>query len=650
MDDAIPAARRPRRTRPAEPARHAEAPAATPVAPPPTEKPAAEKPAAAKPTAEPPVVKLPDPAEVAKAMAGIAERSQRLVQDFVQNQAKSAKPASAGALDPLGLAAPFMELTRRMMADPARLWQAQMAFWRDYAELWQRSARRFMGQEATPMMEPERGDRRFRDPGWSDNSLFDFIKQSYLLSSRWLSQEVRSYAGEMPQGDAMKLDFYTRAFIDAMSPSNFVATNPEVLRATLESGGENLLRGLQNLLRDLERGKGKLAVSMTDEKAFQVGGNIAVTPGKVVFQTRLMQLIQYTPTTETVAKRPILLIPPWINKFYILDLKPENSLIRWMVEQGHTVFVISWVNPDEELAQADFDTYLTEGPLAALDAIAAATGEREINAVGYCLGGTLLASLLSLMAARGDKRVASATFLTTLVDFAEVGELAVFIDDAQVANLERAMETRGYMEADAMSNAFNMLRANDLIWSFVVNNYLLGRDPFPFDLLYWNSDATRMPAAMQSYYLRNMYQANKLAQPGALRFLDQEIDLRRIDVPTYVLATREDHIAPWVGVYRATQLYRGACRFVLAASGHIAGVVNPPASGKYSHWTNDATPADPQDWLKAAEQKPGSWWPDWQRWIGAQSGGSVAARAPGSGGLAALEDAPGSYVKERAAP
>jgi polyhydroxyalkanoate synthase len=426
-------------------------------------------------------------------------------------------------------------------------------------------------------------------------------------------------------------------------------TNPEVLRKTAETGGENLLKGLNNLLSDLERGKGKLHIKMTDTDAFRVGENIGVSPGKVVYQNDLMQLIQYTPATETVLKRPLLICPPWINKFYILDLRPKNSFVRWAVSQGHTVFVISWVNPDAKLAEKGFEDYMTDGYLAALDAIEAATGQREVNAIGYCLGGTLLGSTLAYMAAKGDDRIKSATFFVAMLDFAEAGELGVFIDEEQLRALEGKMNKRGFLEGSEMATTFNMLRANDLIWSFVVNNYLLGNEPFPFDLLYWNSDSTRMPAKMHSFYLRKMYQENLLATPGGISLNGVPIDLGTIKTPAYFLSTREDHIAPWKSTYRGTQLLGGKKRFVLAASGHIAGVVNAPESGKYSHWVNTALPPDPEAWFHGATEIAGSWWPDWQRWVTALGKEHVPARVPGDGKLTPIEDAPGSYVKVRAA-
>jgi polyhydroxyalkanoate synthase len=435
-----------------------------------------------------------------------------------------------------------------------------------------------------------------------------------------------------------------------MAPSNFALTNPEVVRATLESKGENLVKGLKNLLADMERGKGRLHIKMTDYEAFEVGKNIAVTPGKVVYQNDLIQLLQYAPTTPTVAKRPLLIVPPWINKFYILDLRPTNSFIKWAVSQGETVFVVSWVNPDERLAQKTFEDYMVEGILDAVAAVEKATGETEINLIGYCLGGTLAAAALAYMAAMGDARVKSVTFFTTLVDFREAGDLTVFIDEEQLKSLEARMSKKGYLEGADMATTFNMLRANDLIWSFVVNNYLLGKDPFPFDLLYWNADATRMPMAMHMFYLRKMYQENLLVKPGGIALKNVAIDLRKVSIPVCILSTREDHIAPWRATYAGTQLYKGPVKFILSGSGHIAGVVNPAGSDKYGFWTSDSAknPKKPEDWLKAAKQHPGSWWPEWKKWLSEFEGEQVPARKPGDGKLKVLEDAPGSYVKVKA--
>jgi polyhydroxyalkanoate synthase len=596
-----------------------------------------------------PDMKLPDLVELSRAMARIAEQSQRLVAEFMQRQTEGvASGGDAGGMsDPTSIGRAFLEMTARMMSNPAKLVEAQVNLWHDYMQLWQSTAQRLAGGNGEPVIAPSADDRRFSDAAWQENQLFDFIKQSYLLSARWLQATVHNVEG-LDQKTAKKVDFYTRQFVDAMAPSNFVMTNPEVLRKTLESGGENLVKGLENLLGDLERGKGQLQIKMTDPEAFEVGKNVAVSKGKVVFQNDLIQLLQYEPSTKDVAKRPLLIMPPWINKYYILDLREKNSFIKWAVDQGQTVFVISWVNPDERLAKKTFDDYMLEGPLAALEAIEKATGEKQANVIGYCLGGTLLACVLAYMAVKKIDRVASATFLTTMVDFTEPGELGVFIDEEQLQSLESRMSEKGYLEGSAMANTFNMLRANDLIWSFVVNNYLLGKEPFPFDLLYWNSDSTRMPAAMHSFYLRKMYQENLLVKPGGITLAKTPIDLTKINTPAFILSTKEDHIAPWKSTYAATQIYGGPVRFVLAASGHIAGVVNPPASGKYNHWTNSKTPKNPDAWLASAKAEPGSWWPSWAEWIAHYADGKVPARKPGEGKLKPIEDAPGSYVKVRA--
>ena len=588
---------------------------------------------------ETPPFRMPDPALVTRTMAEVAERGQRIVSDFLRRQSEG-----GATPDPLNIGGAFLEMTTRLMTHPARLVQAQLGFWQDYLTLWQNTARRMLGDSPPPVIAEDPRDRRFKDEAWHENEVFDFIRQSYLLSARYFQSVVGGVEG-LDHKTAQKVEFYTRQFVDAMSPSNFLLTNPEVLRRTAETGGENLLKGLSHLLADLERGKGKLRIRMTDDSKFRVGENIAVTPGKVVYQNDLMQLIQYAPTTDTVLKRPLLILPPWINKFYILDLRPRNSFVRWAVDQGHTVFVVSWVNPDAQLAEKGFDDYMREGIFEALTAIEQATGERQVNAIGYCLGGTLLATTLAYMAAKRDTRIRSATYFVTMTDFEEAGELGVFIDEEQLHGLEERMQKHGYLEGREMATTFNMLRANDLIWSFVVNNYLLGQEPFPFDLLYWNDDSTRMPARMHSYYLRHMYQQNDLVKPGELELLGVKIDLRKIKVPSYLVSTREDHIAPWKSTYRATQIYGGPVRFVLAASGHIAGVVNPPDSGKYSHWVNAALPPDPEDWFRGATELAGSWWPDWQRWVAALGRDQVPARIPGAGKLAALEDAPGSYVK-----
>lgn len=589
---------------------------------------------------------LLDPVELAQTMTQIAERSHGIVAQFLARQEENHN--SFGMSDPLNIGNAFLEMTKRLMVNPGKLMQAQVDLWSGYMQLWQNAAQRLMGIETPPLTEPSPDDRRFKDAAWQDNALFDFVKQSYLLTARWMQSTVRDVDG-LDEKTAKKVDFYTRQFVDAMAPSNFLLTNPEVLRTTIETGGENLVRGLENLVKDMEAGKGSLAIRMTDPNAFEIGRNIALTSGKVVYQNDLMQLIQYTPTTAKVAQRPLLIMPPWINKFYILDLREKNSFIKWAVDQGLTVFVVSWVNPDEHLATKTFEDYMQDGPLAALDAIKQATGEDKVNAIGYCLGGTLLASTLAYMATKKDDRIASATYFTTMVDFKEPGELGVFIDEEQLTSLENRMNKKGFLEGKAMATTFNMLRANDLIWSFVVNNYLLGKEPFPFDLLYWNADSTRMPAAMHSFYLRKMYQQNLLAKPGGITLKGTPIDLTKIKTPSFILSTKEDHIAPWKSTYAATQLYAGPVTFCLAGSGHIAGVINPPSQIKYGYWTNSKIEKTSDEWFARAVQAEGSWWPAWRKWLQNFDGEQVKARTPGDGKLKPREDAPGSFVKQRAA-
>src|ERR1700747_128145 len=581
-----------------------------------------------------------DPLVLAGQFQRIAQQSQTLMQRFVSHQADPAK-ISMGDTSTLGF--DFFELVGKMMSDPTAVARAQIDLFNSNLAIWQKSAERmFMlrGNEAGAAK-----DKRFRHPDWSENAIFSFVKDSYLVAAKSILSAVRDVKG-MDQAAARKVDFYTRQFVDAISPSNFLATNPEVLTATLESGGQNLLRGLENLLDDLERGDGKLAISMTDMKAFRLGENIATTRGKVVYQNELMQLIQYRPSTNDVRKRPLLIVPPWINKFYVLDLQPKNSFIKWAVDQGHTVFAISWVNPDEKLAAKGFENYMLEGPLAALDAIAAATGERSLNAIGYCLGRTLLAATAAYSAAKGDDRIASTTYFATLVDFTEVGDMAVFIDEEQLASLERRMRERGYLEAQDMAAAFNMLRANDLIWSFVVSNYLLGREHMPVDLFFWNSDSTRMPAAMHSFYLRKMYHQNLLAKPGGITLADTPIDLSKVRTSTSILATRQNHIAPWKSTYAATHLYSGPIKFVLSDAGHMAGVISPPGT-KYGHLVNDDLSSTPDEWFVDAGPRQGAWWPLWDEWVTLLDGDCVPAREPGSGQLPIIESAPGSYVRVR---
>src|SRR5713101_5316192 len=581
-----------------------------------------------------------DPLVLAAQLQSIAKQSQTLMQRFVSNQPDAIK---LGIGDTSSLGFDFFELMTKMMTNPAAVASAQIDLFYGTLSVWQNTAERMLMLRAQEANAPK--DKRFKHPEWSENAIFSFVKDSYLVAAKSILTTVRAVQG-MDAAAARKVDFFTRQFVDALSPSNFVATNPEVLAATLDSGGQNLLRGLENLLVDLERGNGRLSITMTEMKAFRLGENIATTQGKIVYQNELMQLIQYGPSTQEVRRRPLLIVPPWINKFYVLDLQPKNSFIKWAVDQGHTVFAISWVNPDEKLAAKGFENYMLEGPLAALDAIESATGERSVNAIGYCLGGTLLASTAAYSAAKGDDRITSATYFATLVDFTEVGDMAVFIDEEQLASLERRMRERGYLEAQDMATAFNMLRANDLIWSFVASNYLLGKEPIPVDLLFWNSDSTRMPAAMHSFYLRKMYQQNLLAKPGGITLADTPIDLSKVRTPTFILATREDHIAPWKSTYAATRLYSGPIKFVLSDAGHMAGVISPPGT-KYGHWANDKLPSSPDEWFGGATPNQGSWWPLWDQWVTQLDGGRVPARQPGSGELPIIENAPGSYVRVR---
>ncbi len=593
-----------------------------------------------------PIPNLPpiDPEALQKSLAEIAERSARVVTEFIEKQPHA---EVAQSLEDLGVNRAFMELGSKLMANPGKLAEMQVRAWDDYLKLWSAMVMKAAGGQPTPVREPSRGDNRFKSELWQNNFVFDYIKQSYLIAADHVQRTVAEAQG-LDDKTARKVNFFTRQFVDALAPTNFVLTNPEVLKATQESGGQNLLKGLEHLLKDLDRGHGKLAISMTDYEAFELGVNVATTPGKVVYQNDLMQLIQYEPSTPQVDRTPLLIVPPWINKYYILDLRARNSFVKWAVDHGLTVFVISWVNPDKRHVNKTFDDYLREGPVAAMDAIERATGEASVNLIGYCLGGTLTACLMSWLetAGRAD-RVKSVTYFTTMIDFTEPGELGVFVDETSVANLEKRMAARGFLEGSDMAGTFNMLRDNDLIWSFVVNNYLLGKDPFPFDLLFWNSDSTRMPPKMHAFYLRNMYVKNLLTKAGALEVCGAPMDLGQVDTPTYFISTMEDHIAPWKSTYAGARLFGGPVRFVLGGSGHIAGIVNPPVAQKYCYWTNPQLDADPEKWLTAAERREGSWWDDWGTWVAGFGGGKVAARVPGSGGLKVIEAAPGGYAKLR---
>jgi polyhydroxyalkanoate synthase len=582
----------------------------------------------------------------------LAKNLARMIEQGGKALAAYMKPREHGHIE--GERAEFIDAVKALgqvvqywLQDPQRAAALQMALGQSYLELWANAVKRMVGEYAPPVIEPDARDKRFTDPDWSSNQFFDFLKQAYLLTVRWANHLVADAKGIDPL-TLQKAEFYVRQISNAIAPSNFVLTNPELLRETLASNASNLARGMHNLAEDIAAGGGELRIRQTDPRMFEIGRNLAVTPGKVVFQNDLMQLVQYEPTTPNVLKRPILIVPPWINKFYVLDLTPEKSFVKWCVDQGLTVFIISWVNPDEHLAKKTFEDYVLEGPLAALGAIKQATGENKVHAIGYCVGGTLLAVTLAHMAGRRDHRIASATFFASQVDFTYSGDLKVFADEEQIAALERQMAERGYLDSRYMANSFNLMRSNDLIWPYVINNYFKGKEPMPFDLLYWNSDSTRMPAANHSFYLRNCYLNNNLAR-GKMVIAGKPIDLKAIKVPVYNLATREDHIAPAKSVLLGSSCFGGRVRFVLAGSGHIAGVINPPGKQKYQYWDGPkpTADADVDQWIAKAKEHPGSWWPDWLAWLKKHGSEEVPARVPGTGKLKAIEDAPGSFVKVR---
>ena len=543
-------------------------------------------------TADPGIM---DPVALGKVLMEVAEKSQPILQKFLTDYEFDTDDSS---IDPLHAREAYLKFLQHLMSNPQKLVEMQMQFWQDWMHLWQESAIRFMGGEGKELFKPEKGDRRFKAPIWQESALFDFIKQSYLLTSRSMENAITSAEG-LDDATRQKIDFYTRQWVNALAPSNFLLTNPEVLKETIDTKGENLIRGLENLLEDIERGR----ISTTDYDAFELGKNLATSPGKVIYQNDLMQLIQYEPTTKTVFQRPLLIVPPWINKCYILDLRPDKQVKK-------------------------------------------VTGEPDVNIIGYCLGGTLMAITLAWLAAKKKAgHIASATFLTTLIDFERSGDMKLFMDDAQIDVMEKSMAERGFLDAGHLRKTFSLLRSNDMIWSFVVNNYLMGKEPFPFDLLYWNDDATNMPAAMHSFYLRKLYRDNLLVKPGGVVMNGVDIDMTKVETPCYFLSTKEDHIAPWQATYAGTQLLKGPCVFTLAASGHVAGVINPPEKHKYCYWSAPKNPPTPYEWLDQSKCHDGSWWPHWQKWVAKYTGDKVPARQIGGGKLEPIEDAPGSYVK-----
>lgn len=582
----------------------------------------------------------------------ITGKSQEVIKDFFEKTPSGLKMTGGeNTADPLNVGEALQEMMKGLAADPGTVMQRQFQLWGDYAKMMANLSRKMAGEDVAPAIEPEPGDKRFTHAAWRENPMLDFVKQSYLTYAKWLKGTVAQLDG-MNEHEKRRAEFYTQQFLDAIAPSNFPVLNPEVVEATLESRGENILKGVKNLLEDLDRGDGQLSIRQADLDYFKLGENVATTPGKVVFQNPIFQLIQYDPATEEVAKRPLLIFPPWINKFYILDLQPSNSFIKWMVEQGRTVFVVSWVNPGPELAHKSFQDYIHEGLFAALDAVKKATGEAEVDAIGYCIGGTMLATALALMARRGDRRIRSATFFTAQADFAEAGDLSLFVDDAQLDAIAKQMDAAGgVLEGRAMANTFNMLRSNDLIWQFVIDNYMKGKDPARFDLLFWNSDATRMPKNVHLFYLREFYKNNALAL-GRMVIDGERLDLGDVDIPIFMQAGETDHIAPHNSVYRTARLFASKGNdkvvYMLAGSGHIAGVVNHPAKRKYHHSVNEALPASLDAWKAKAVRHPGSWWPYWIEWLNKVSPGKVPARRPGDGALRPIEDAPGSYVKVKA--
>ncbi len=587
--------------------------------------------------------KLVDPVQLAQNLAKVFEHAAQIARAVAERPELAQKHVESQVTPIDQITKTLGAVAQSYMAEPQKLMEAQNQLWASYSQLWQNSWSKVLGAEVGPVASPARNDKRFKDKDWQENAIFDFLKQFYLVSANW-TQDVIENADGIDEHTRRKARFYVEQIANALSPSNFPASNPEVLRATLATNGANLIEGLKNLENDMGMPDGRLRIKQSDTTAFEIGKNIAMTPGKVVFRNDTFELIQYAPAVKRAYEIPLLIVPPWINKFYILDLNPKKSFVRWATEQGLTVFVVSWVNADERQGRKTFSDYMREGFLEAVQAVQDATGAAKINAIGYCIGGTLVASALGYMAAKQDDRINSATFFTTQVDFEKAGDLLVYVDDEQVKWIEERMEAKGYLAGSRMADAFNLLRSNDLIWSYVINNYLLGKEPMPFDLLYWNSDSTQMPAGVHSFYLRECYMANKLSQ-GKMLLDGVHIDLKKVKIPVYNLAARDDHIAPLPSVFRLGQFMGGETKLVVSGSGHIAGVINPPEARKYHYWTNEQRPENLADWLKTAQEHPGSWWPDWADWITARSGDKVSAPEPGDGKLEVIEDAPGSYVR-----
>jgi polyhydroxyalkanoate synthase len=588
--------------------------------------------------------RIADPEAFGRNVVRLMEEGTKALEGFLGRAQAAASPVPSLA-EWTEAASLVSEVMQPWMADPARLVEAQGALFTSYMQLLSNTSLRAIGGTVAPVAEPEPGDNRFRDLEWTNNPYFDFWKQAYLITARWL-QDMLDKTWGLDERTRQRANFLLKQVVYAFSPSNFPLTNPVVLRETASTSAENLVKGMTNLVEDVQKPGPMLNISQTDVTAFEVGRNLATAPGKVIFQNDIIQLIQYTPTTDKVYARPLLIVPPWINKFYILDLGPEKSFIRYAVSKGFTVFVVSWVNPDERQANTTFEDYMREGILAATDAVKRETEADKVNVIGYCVGGTLLGTTLAYLAAQGEEPFSSATFFAAQVDFSNAGDLMVFIDDAQLKALEEMMAERGYLDAGRMAAVFNMLRPKDLIWPYVVNNYYLGKKPVPFDLLFWNQDSTRLPATNHKFYLREFYQENKLAR-GQMTLGNVKLDLGAVKIPIYDLCAREDHIAPAKSVFIGSRLFGGPVTYVLAGSGHIAGVINPPNKAKYQYWTNSKRAATLEAWMESAEEHPGSWWPHYAQWLAQYSGRQVPAREPGAR-LGTIEDAPGSYVKVKA--
>jgi polyhydroxyalkanoate synthase len=631
-------------------AKAAPKPKVAPSAPKPAQKPAAEKAAPAAPSLE--QMAMPDP------LSMLSPEQQQAIETLSTNLAKAAmtaqgafaeaalrqaeRPAALNP-DPFHVTPALTEVMGKLAAQPDRLMRAQADLLSQYMELWQATARRVAGEEVAPVVAPPKGDKRFNDPDWNQ-PVFDVMKQSYLLTSNWLNGLINE-VDDVDAETRRRVGFFTKMLTDAFSPSNFLMSNPAALREAIATNGESLAKGMENFANDLAKGGGELSISQTDPTPFKVGENIATAPGKVIFQNELFQLLQFNPTTDEVHEIPLLIFPPWINKWYILDLRPENSMIRWLTAQGFTVFVASWVNPDADLADKSFEHYLMDGVYVATEQVMKQTGAKKLNAVGYCIGGTLLSCALAHMAARGIDRINSATFFAAQQDFVEAGDLKLFTSDSWVEEIERRIDEKGgYLPSKSMADTFNALRANDLIWSFFVSNYLLGKEPKPFDLLFWNSDQTRMPKALHLFYLRNFYAKNLLAQ-GKLEMAGETLDLSKVKAPILVQSSKDDHISPYGSVYRGAKLFGGPVTFVMAGSGHIAGVINHPDAKKYQHWINEKLPAKVDEWIAGAEERPGSWWTYWAKWLKPKSGKMIPALDPTKGPLKPIEDAPGSFVR-----